>query len=68
MKVNDIVTIYYDPYTQKLIEDKAKLIECVVENDGYFEGRKVQIWKVQFLSKLKEIHARKILVDEVVQN
>jgi len=47
MEKGEIVKIYQDPYSKKIYEGKAKLIEKWY--DEWYDDKKGEVWRVKFL-------------------
>lgn len=50
-KINDIITIYEDPITEKIPEGKAKLLRKIYNKSD------MEFWRVSFLNE-KNLHQR----------
>ena len=49
MEKGEIVEIYQDPYSKKIYEGKAKLIEKLYDECEWYDDRKGEVWRVKFL-------------------
>ena len=65
MKIGDIVTIYHDPLIESDPEGEAELTQCISDNTGFYEGRKLQRWIVKFTKGSRTyFYQRSILAKE----